>query len=110
MTADIVQVTTTVESPEAADRIARALVEERLAACAQVQGPISSTYRWQGAVEQGTEWYCHAKTTGARLDQVIARIRALHSYVTPEIIAVPLAGGLPDYLAWVAANSGGDGS
>lgn len=110
MAPDIVQVTTTVESPEAAGRIARALVDERLAACAQVQGPITSTYRWQGAVEQATEWYCHAKTTRAMLDQVVARIRSLHSYVTPEIIAVPLAGGLPDYLAWVAASTGDDGS
>jgi periplasmic divalent cation tolerance protein len=101
-----VQVTTTVPSPELAELIARALVEERLAACVQVQGPVSSTYRWEGEVQQATEWYCHAKTTPARLDQVIERIRRLHPYATPEIIALPLAGGLPEYLGWIAETTG----
>lgn len=104
MTSEAVQVTTTVDSPEAADRIARALVDERLAACVQVQGPIASTYRWRGAVEQGTEWYCHAKTTRDRLGAVIERIRALHSYETPEIIAIPVA-ALPAYAAWIAEST-----
>lgn len=106
MSFEPVQVTLTVPSRDAADRIARALVEERLAACVQVQGPIASTYRWEGAVEQAEEWYCHVKTTRARLDQVTARILELHSYVTPEIVAVPLIGGLPAYLQWIADSVG----
>ena len=106
MPSEAVQVTTTVPSREAADRLARVLVEERLAACVQVQGPIASTYRWEGAVEQATEWYCHAKTTRSRIDQVSARILELHSYVTPEIVAVPLVGGLPAYLGWIAESVG----
>ena len=108
MPADAVQITTTVESAEAAERIAHALVEERLAACVQVHGPVASTYRWEGSVSRATEWYCHVKTTRARLEQVTDRIRALHSYVTPEIIAVPLIGGLPEYLGWIAESVGDD--
>lgn len=105
---EAVQVTTTTPSREAADRIAQTLVRERLAACVQVQGPITSTYRWEGTVEQAAEWYCHIKTTRARIDQVTRRIRELHSYVTPEVVAVPLVGGLPEYLGWIAAEVGDD--
>lgn len=103
MSTDALQVTTTVATREEAERIAHALVAERLAACAQVQGPIRSVYRWEGAVAEAAEWYCHAKTTLKRVDRVIARIRALHSYVTPEIIAIPVTAGLPEYLEWIAA-------
>jgi periplasmic divalent cation tolerance protein len=101
VTAEAVQVTTTVDSVEAAERMARALVEERLAACVQVQGPIASTYRWQGAIERAAEWYCHVKTTRTRVPDVVARIRALHSYQTPEVIVIPVAAE-PAYAAWIA--------
>ena len=60
------QVTTTLPDRAAAERLAATLVEERWAACAQVVGPVESTYRWQGEVERATEWYCHLKTTLAR--------------------------------------------
>ncbi len=99
--ADCCQVTTTVATREAAERIAAALVAERLAACVQVAGPIASTYRWQGAVERATEWYCHCKTTRARYPALEMRLRELHPYETPEIIAVPIVAGLPAYLAWI---------
>lgn len=102
---DCVQVTTTVGSRDAADRLAAALVAERLAACAQVVGPVTSTYRWAGAVEQAEEWYCHLKTTRARLDDVMAGVRARHTYELPEIVVVPL-GGSEEYLRWVAENVG----
>lgn len=108
MTGEAVQVTTTLDSPEAAGRIARVLVEERLAACVQVQGPITSTYRWEASVHEASEWYCHAKTTSERLPEVVARIRELHSYVTPEIVAVRLSGGLPEYLRWIADATRGE--
>ena len=93
--------TTTLGSRAAADELAAALVEQRLAACAQVVGPVSSTYRWQGAVEEAEEWYCHAKTTRALQDAVTRAIRARHSYELPEILSAPLAGSA-EYLAWIA--------
>ena len=95
------QVTTTLPDQAAAERLAAVLVEERLAACAQVLGPVSSTYRWRGTVERATEWYCHLKTTAARLPAVQGRIGELHPYDVPEIVAVPILDGNPDYLRWI---------
>lgn len=95
------QVTTTLDSREAADRLAALLVEARLAACAQVSGPVTSTYRWQGRVEHAVEWLCSLKTTLARLPALEARIRAEHPYRVPEIVAVPIAAGHPAYLKWI---------
>jgi periplasmic divalent cation tolerance protein len=99
--ADCCQVTTTVATRAEAERIAATLVEERLAACVQIAGPIASVYRWKGAVENAPEWYCYCKTTRARYPALEARLRALHPYETPEIIAVPIVAGLPAYLAWI---------
>jgi periplasmic divalent cation tolerance protein len=92
------QVMTTLPDQAAAERVAATLVEERLAACAQVFGPVSSTYWWQGSVERSIEWYCQAKTTVARLPQLQARIQELHPYEVPEIIAVPILQGNSEYL------------
>ncbi|TFG48728.1 MAG: divalent-cation tolerance protein CutA [Gemmatimonadales bacterium] len=83
---------------------ADALVAERLAACVQVQGPIRSTFRWQGAVDHATEWYCQVKTSRERYPAVEQRIRALHPYETPEIIALPVIAGNPAYLRWVGES------
>ncbi len=94
-------VTTTWPDEAAAREAAAALVAERLAACAQVHGPLSSTYRWQGAVEDATEWFCTLKTTLARFPALEQRIRQLHSYEVPEIVATPIALGSAAYLAWV---------
>jgi periplasmic divalent cation tolerance protein len=88
----------------AADRLASMLVQERLAACAQVVGPISSTYWWKQVVEQSTEWYCHLKTTLARIPDLKRRVRELHPYEVPELIAVPLVEGDPEYLRWIAES------
>lgn len=98
---DCCQVTTTLPDREASDRLARAAVEERLAACAQIEGPVASTYRWQEGVETATEWYCHFKTSAARLPALMSRIRELHPYDVPEIIAVPLLDGDAAYLGWI---------
>lgn len=95
------QVTTTLPDRDTAHRIGRRLVEERLAACAQVVGPVSSVYRWQGEVETAGEWYCHLKTTAARVAALMARVRELHPYETPEIIALPVTEGDPAYLRWI---------
>jgi periplasmic divalent cation tolerance protein len=98
---DCRQVTTTLPDRDAAHRLGRRLVEERLAACAQVVGPVSSVYWWQGEVETAGEWYCHLKTMAARVPALTSRIRELHPYETPEIIAVPVAEGDAAYLRWV---------
>ena len=96
-----VLVTTAVDSQAAATTIASALVDERLAACFQVASPLTSTYRWRGAVETAQEWVVQAKTTPARLDAVMTRIRELHPYELPEILALPVMAGDPAYLAWL---------
>jgi periplasmic divalent cation tolerance protein len=96
------QVTTTLPDRETAHRLGRRLVEERLAACAQVVGPVSSVYWWQGEVESAGEWYCHLKTTASRVEDLITRIRELHPYETPEIVALPVAEGDEAYLRWIA--------
>ncbi|MFP7723122.1 divalent-cation tolerance protein CutA [Lysobacter sp. A3-1-A15] len=85
-----------------ADRLARALVDERLAACASVLPGMRSTYRWQGRVEQADEVLLLAKTTDACLQACTDRLQAMHPYELPEVIAVEAAGGLLPYLAWVA--------
>lgn len=102
---ECLQVTTTLGTREAADRLAAELVAERFAACAQVVGPLHSTYRWAGRGERSEEWYCHLKTTRARLADLIAAIRARHSYELPEIVAVPLDGS-EDYLRWIVESVG----
>jgi periplasmic divalent cation tolerance protein len=98
---ECVLVSTTVPDRATADRIASAAVTERLAACAHVDGPLQSTYRWQGAVETATEWSCRLKTTMARLPALVGRIRELHPYDMPEIVAQDLIGGDPAYLRWI---------
>jgi periplasmic divalent cation tolerance protein len=98
------QVTTTFPDETIARRAAAALVGERLAACAQVTGPIESTYRWDGQIETAREWYTHFKTTAPRASQLQARLREMHPYDTPEIIVVPIVDGNPDYLRWIEAS------
>jgi periplasmic divalent cation tolerance protein len=98
---DHVQVATTTETREEADRLVRSAVEHRLAACAQVVGPVTSTYWWNGQVETAAEWQCLLKTTAARLDELRAHLESEHSYETPEIIATPIVGGSAAYLDWI---------
>ncbi len=96
-----VQVQTSAASEQEADRLATVVVESRLAACVQVVGPVRSRYWWQGSVESATEWLCLAKTTDDLVDQVVAAIRAAHSYDTPEVIVVAVVGGDHAYLQWI---------
>jgi periplasmic divalent cation tolerance protein len=100
-----VQVHTTTDSRELALKIARSAVEARLAACAQVVGPIASTYRWQGFVEQADEWLILLKTTRERFDGLAEHIRGEHTYETPEILAFPVVAGSEDYLQWISAET-----
>ncbi|MGQ0668201.1 MAG: divalent-cation tolerance protein CutA [Actinomycetota bacterium] len=101
MDAEHIQVFTAVGSRGEADRIANGLVDARLAACVQIVGPIASRYRWAGKVESAEEWLCIAKTRGSRFEDVARAIREEHSYEVPEITALPIVGGLPDYLGWI---------
>jgi periplasmic divalent cation tolerance protein len=95
------QVTTTTDSQEEAAAIARAAVEERLAACAQLFGPMSSTYWWEDEIETAEEWMVLFKTTGDRFEELVVLITDRHSYDTPEIIATPVVAGSADYLSWI---------
>ena len=99
------QISTTVASDAEANRLATTLIEERLAACVQVSGPLHSVYRWKGEVSSATEWLCTAKTVAERLPEVLTRIKALHSYEQPEIIATPITAGDQGYLDWLRQES-----
>jgi periplasmic divalent cation tolerance protein len=98
---DYVQILTTTEAKDDANAIARTLVEERLAACVQVIGPITSTYRWNDEIETAEEWLCLIKTSSQRYAEVEERIRAVHPYDVPEILAIPVVAGNPGYLDWL---------
>jgi periplasmic divalent cation tolerance protein len=103
---EYVQVSTTVEKRDDARRIAEALVEKRLAACAQIVGPILSVYRWKGRMERAEEWLLILKTRKGLYDRLEGEIRDLHPYDVPEIVAVPLAAGSRDYLRWIDGEVG----
>ncbi len=99
------QVITTVASREAAESLGRSAVEARLAACAQVVGPIASTYWWRGSVESAEEWQIIFKTTDVRYDELEAHVRSRHEYEVPEILRIPVVAGNPAYLSWLTAET-----
>jgi periplasmic divalent cation tolerance protein len=102
-------VLTNLPDAEAARTLAARLVEQRLAACVNMLAPCRSVYRWQGKIEEAQEVPLLIKTTAGRYAALEAAIKAAHPYDLPEVIAVPLAQGLPAYLAWVAAETAADG-
>jgi len=85
--------------------IARALVEEKLAACVNVLPGATSVYRWEGRVEEAKEVLLLIKSTAARAKALEARVKALHSYELPEVLSVPVAGGSAAYLRWLRENA-----
>ena len=87
---------------DTAERLAEALVEERLAACVNIVPGLRSVYRWQAEVERADETLLLIKTVRERFDALSARIKALHPHELPEVLAVEAAAGLPAYLRWVA--------
>ncbi|MEU9022103.1 divalent-cation tolerance protein CutA [Actinomadura sp. NPDC048394] len=95
------EVHVTTGSREEAEKVVQAAVEGRLAACAQISGPVTSAYWWQGKLERDEEYSVVMKTTEDRLGELVASVKAAHSYDTPEIVAVPIVGGLGDYLTWI---------
>jgi periplasmic divalent cation tolerance protein len=95
-------VLSTAGSVEEARKIARELVERRLAACVNIVPQVESIYRWQGRVESAREWLLLIKTTAEQFEKVRDAIRELHSYDLPECIAVAIEDGSPEYLRWLA--------
>jgi periplasmic divalent cation tolerance protein len=92
---------------ETARRISKELVQGNFAACANVLPAVESIYRWKGNIENGTETLVFFKLSADRQSAFQEKLRSLHPYEVPEIIFVPFAGGLPEYLRWVAENCGG---
>ncbi len=86
---------------EEAERISRRLVEKKLAACCSIIPRVVSIYEWDGKINSSEECQIIAKTTGERLDALVAETKSLHSHDVPEIIALPIVGGLPAYLDWL---------
>lgn len=102
---DTLLVLTNLPDAESARALAGRLVEARLAACVNILAPCRSVYRWRGGIEDAEEIPLLAKTTAARYPALEAAIRSGHPYELPEIVAVPIGPGLPEYLAWVAAET-----
>jgi periplasmic divalent cation tolerance protein len=95
----------TAPDADVAARIARTLVEERLAACVNLVPQVRSIYRWQGRVEDESEVLLVIKTRADRVDALAARLRALHPYELPELLVLPVESGLAPYLEWVRAEA-----
>ena len=105
---DHYEVKVTAPTADDAERLGRMAVECRLAACAQVSGPITSTYWWEGEMTSAREWLCVLKTTSTLVEPLTEALRSGHSYETPEIIATCIAGGDRSYLAWIDGETRSD--
>jgi periplasmic divalent cation tolerance protein len=103
--ADLRVALSTAPDEDVAARNARALVDERLAACANLVPSVRSIYRWKGAIEDAREVLLVIKTRADRVDALAERLRALHPYDVPELVVLPLVGGLAPYLDWVRAEA-----
>jgi periplasmic divalent cation tolerance protein len=103
--AELLLVLTTAPDAEAAQRLGRALVEERLVACASVVPGLTSIFRWQGRIQSDGEVLLLLKTQRARLSQLERRLPELHPYEVPELLALSVAGGLEKYCEWVVEET-----
>jgi periplasmic divalent cation tolerance protein len=103
---EIIKIVITFGDRETAEKIGRSIVEKRLAACAQIGGPIKSIYRWKGKMEETEEWVCTLKTRKNLYGVVEAEIQALHPYEVPQIIAADIPHALPEYVKWVEEETG----
>ena len=100
-----VVVITTTDSEDAAGTLAKAIVQARLAACVQISSPVRSVYRWDGEVHDDREWQLWIKTAYDRVDELTEFVKAHHIYDVPEVLALPVLGGNPDYLAWITEET-----
>lgn len=105
---DKIVVFTTCGSEEEARALAAMLIEKRLAACVNITAPLTSVYRWKGRVEESREWLLIVKSRRERFDQLRVALESAHSYELPEVLAIPVVDGSPNYLAWVDAEISGD--
>ena len=101
---EYVQVITVAGSREEAEKISQTVVEKRLAGCAQVFGPITSTYWWQGKIDKAEEWLCLIKSRTDLYEELESTIRQVHSYEVPEILAMPITKGSRSYLDWLESE------
>ena len=104
MAEEVLLAISTFPDPELARSVSRQLVEQKLAACANIGGGVQSIYRWQGKIEEGTETLVFFKTTRGRFEEFQRVLQSLHPYEVPEIVAVRVADGLPAYLQWVDSS------
>ncbi|OGP74288.1 MAG: cytochrome C biogenesis protein CcdA [Deltaproteobacteria bacterium RBG_16_49_23] len=102
MELELIIVLVTCGSEEEALKISRSLVEERLAACVNLISPVRSIYRWEGKIWDEKEWLLMIKTQRKRFKEIETKVKSLHSYSVPEIIALPIIAGSSSYLDWLA--------
>lgn len=98
---EYIQVITTIDRKDAAEKIAGEVLQRRLAACFQILGPVVSRYWWKGEIEEAEEWLCVMKSTVDLYGELERTIRELHPYEVAEILALPVMEGNPDYLEWI---------
>jgi len=103
---EAIQIVTMTSDLADAERIATTLVANRLAACVQLSGPVESTYRWKDQIATSSEWCCTIKTLRELFPQVESKIRELHSYGEPEIVATTIVAASQSYLNWIAESVG----
>ena len=103
---EYIQVYTALGKQGDARKVAKTILEKRLAACVQILGPLQSMYWWGGEIADDEEWLCVMKTRADRYSQLEKALRAIHSYEEPEILAVPVIEGSPGYLAWMDQELG----
>jgi len=99
-----VMVVVTTANREEAMKIANNLLQERLIACANIVGPVSSLFWWKEKIEEAEEFLVFMKTRGEHFEELSERVRALHSYEVPEVLALPIIKGLASYLEWLGAS------
>jgi len=103
-----VVVVVTTSSREEANKIVNALLDEKLIACANVFGPVSSSFWWQGKIDKAEEYLVFMKTEAELFEKITSCIKRLHSYEVPEIIALPIVKGFKPYLEWISNTLAGE--
>ncbi|PXY19075.1 divalent-cation tolerance protein CutA [Prauserella muralis] len=107
MPTDHVIVATTTDSEDAARKLAASAIDTRLGACAQIVGPITSVFRWEGAVETAKEWRVEVKTAADRAQTLVEHLTEQHTYDVPEVIVTPITAGHAEYLSWLVTETRG---
>ena len=107
MESEFIQISTTCDRREILEQIAAKLVADKVAACCQLEGPVTSVYRWEGKTESASEYRLLIKTTTELLPAVEASVIELHSYQQPQITAVPIVAANEGYAGWIRENVGG---